>query len=225
MERDGFGERLQKAMDDKGMTQADLVRACERIAPSVTINRSDISRYLAGKILPRADKLVVISKALGVPYNLLAGKSSGKGLSPEITLALKCLCDPSRCPGVYTWVESRSDAYNVYVSKPPDGDIGAAMSFFSAAGEVLEGGADGTGLATRVMRAIKAGGVEREILERLFPEDGEGEAGPKRAKKGEYFVSDYPPTVEQNEGKEDLPERVQQARSKIPNVVIRKRQK
>ena len=28
MERDGFGDRLQKAMDDKGMTQADLVRAC-----------------------------------------------------------------------------------------------------------------------------------------------------------------------------------------------------
>ena len=215
MERDGFGDRLQKAMDDKGMTQADLVRACVRIAPSVTINRSDISRYLAGKISPRADKLVVISRALGVPYNLLSGKSSGKGLSPEVTLALKCLCDPSRCPGIYTWAESRSDAYNVYVSKPPDGNIGAAMSFFSAAGEVLEDGADSTDLATRVMRAIKAGGVEREILERLFPADGEGEAsGPKRAKKGEYAVSDYPPMDGQ-----------QEPQQREWRVAIRKRQK
>lgn len=187
MERDGFGERLQKAMDDKGMTQADLVRACERIAPSVKINRSDISRYLAGKILPRADKLVVISKALGVPYNLLAGQSSGKGLPPEISLALKCLCDPSRCPGIYTWAVPRSDIYNVYVSRPPDGDIGVAMSFFGAAGEVLEDGADSAELAARVMRAITAGGVEREILERLFPAPAE----PER-KKASYSTDGLP---------------------------------
>ena len=187
MERDGFGERLQKAMDDKGMTQADLVRACERIAPSVKINRSDISRYLAGKILPRADKLVVISKALGVPYNLLAGQSSGKGLPPEISLALKCLCDPSRCPGIYTWAVPRSDIYNVYVSRPPDGDIGVAMSFFGAAGEVLEDGADSAELAARVMRAITAGGVEREILEGLFPAPAE----PER-KKASYSTDGLP---------------------------------
>lgn len=223
MERSGFGERLQKAMDDKGMTQADLVRACERIAPSVTINRSDISRYLAGKILPRPDKLVVISRALGVPYNLLAGKSSGKGLSPETHLALKCLCDPSRCPGIYTWAESRSDAYNVYVSKPPDGDIGAAISFFSAAGEVLEDGAGSAELATRVMRAIKAGGIEREILERLFPADGGAE--PKKAQKGKYVVSDYPATDGPKEGQEDLLERVQKARERIPHVVTRAQKK
>ena len=225
MERDGFGERLQKAMDDKGMTQADLVRACERIAPSVKINRSDISRYLAGKILPRADKLVVISKALGVPYNLLAGQSSGKGLPPEISLALKCLCDPSRCPGIYTWAVPRSDIYNVYVSRPPDGDIGVAMSFFAAAGEVLEDGADSAELAARIMRAIKANGVEREILERLFPAHADDEVGPKGARKGRYFVSDYPATDGPKDRQEDLSDRVQQARSKIPNVVIRKRQK
>lgn len=168
MDRDGFGVRLQKAMDDKGVTQADLVRLCGEIAPNVTINRSDISRYLAGKTSPRADKLVVLAKALDVPRNLLEGQSSGNSkLPPEVSLGLDCLCEASRCPSIYAHVTD-GDAYVVYVSRPPDGDLNAAMSFFSAAGGALQD-AGTAELAARVMRAIRAGGVEKEILERLFP--------------------------------------------------------
>lgn len=210
MDRDGFGARLQKAMDDKGVTQADLVRLCEAIAPSVTINRSDISRYLAGKTSPRSDKLVVISKALDVPYNLLSGQSSNK-FSPEISLGLECLCNASKCPSIYARAEGGGDKYVVYVSHPPEGNLDAAMSFFTAAGGALKD-VDSAALAARIMRAIKAGGTEREILERLFPPDGETSA--KRAQKEKYVVSDYPP--------KDAP---QEPRKPAPRVIIRRRQK
>lgn len=183
MERDEFRARLQKAMDDKGVTQADLVRLCGEIAPNVTINRSDISRYLAGKTSPRGDKLVVIAKALGVPRNLLSGEPSGKA-SPEISLGLECLCEASRCPSIYAHVVGGDDAYVVYVSRPPDGSINAAISFFRAAGVALRN-ADDAALAARAMRAIGAGGVEREILERLLPADGEPKRKEARKKSEE----------------------------------------
>lgn len=174
MEPNVFRSRLAEAMKEKGMGQADLVRACKDVAPGILIHRSDISRYLSGQSVPRANKIDAIARALGVQYGWLSGESRG-GYTPAIRSAVECICEASRCPDIYLHAESDGNAYIVYVSQPPGGDVNAAISFFGAAGGVLQD-ASSAALAARAMRAIKAGGVEREMLERLLPADGE----PKR---------------------------------------------
>ena len=133
---------------------------------------------MAGKTSPRPEKLVVIARALGVPRNLLVGESgTNSKRPPEVSLGLECLCEASRCPSIYARADADGDKYVVYVSHPPEGNLDVAISFFTAAGGVLKD-VDSAALAARIMRAIKAGGADREILERLFPADD----GPKRKK-------------------------------------------
>lgn len=167
MDANVFRRRLAEAMEEKGMGQADLVRACMEAAPGILISRSDISRYLSGQSVPRPNKIGAMAQALGVQYGWLSGESKG-GYTPAVRSAVECICEASRCPDIYLHAESDGNAYIVYVSQPPSGDVNAAMSFFSAAGGALQD-AGTAELAARVMRAIRAGGVEKEILERLFP--------------------------------------------------------
>lgn len=59
-------DRLREAMNDAGMTQADLVRATE-------IHRSAISRYLLGEYEPKAHAVGRMAKALDVSEMWLFG--------------------------------------------------------------------------------------------------------------------------------------------------------
>lgn len=59
-------DRLREAMNDAGMTQADLVRATE-------IHRSAISRYLLGEYEPKAHAVGKMAKALDVSEMWLFG--------------------------------------------------------------------------------------------------------------------------------------------------------
>lgn len=185
MTPDIFKERLAEAMTEKGMSQADLIRACGDIAPTVVINRSDISRYLSGQSIPRPNKIDVISRALGVPYTWLAG-SSAKMPSKEAFSLVRRLCDVNPSPGIYANVQGHGDAYIVQVGKVPVERIVSADALCTVTNNVLED-ADNTALAERVLRAILAGGVEREMLERLFPAPVEHER-----KKASYSTDGLP---------------------------------
>lgn len=183
MDANVFRRRLAETMEEKGMGQADLVRACMEAAPGILISRSDISRYLSGQSVPRPNKIGAMAQALGVQYGWLSGESRG-GYTPAVRSAVECICEASKCPDIYLHAESDGDAYIVYVSQPPGGDVNAAISFFGAAGGVLKD-VDSAALAARAMRAIRAGGVEREMLERLLPADGGPKHKEARKKSGE----------------------------------------
>ena len=62
--RDAFANRLQSAMDAKGLKQADVIR--EAAAQGIRLGKSQMSQYVAGKTLPRKDVVRSLSKVLGV---------------------------------------------------------------------------------------------------------------------------------------------------------------
>jgi SOS-response transcriptional repressor LexA len=61
-----FAQRLESVMKEKGIRQHDL-------CTMTGISKSFISSYLAGRFAPKADKLALIAKALGVSEGWLMG--------------------------------------------------------------------------------------------------------------------------------------------------------
>ncbi len=59
-------ERLQEALDDKGYRQRDLMNL-------TGISRDQISHYLSGDYRPKADRLFLMARALGVAEDWLMG--------------------------------------------------------------------------------------------------------------------------------------------------------
>jgi len=70
---DGFGIRLKAARKMAGMSQQDLSNAIDNI-----ITKQAVSKYEKGKMLPEADILIAISKALGVKTGYFYRKSKIK---------------------------------------------------------------------------------------------------------------------------------------------------
>lgn len=67
-----FARRLSRILVDKGFSQADLARACQKINPHIRIERDTISTYVRGIALPSPSRLVIIARALDVaPLDLL----------------------------------------------------------------------------------------------------------------------------------------------------------
>lgn len=63
-----LAERIQYAMDKRGMTQADLARA-------TGIGTSNIAHIVTGKTKdPRVSNVLKIARALGVSLDYLAGR-------------------------------------------------------------------------------------------------------------------------------------------------------
>lgn len=63
-----LAERIQYAMDKRGMTQADLARA-------TGIGTSNIAHIVTGKTQdPRVSNVLKIARALGVSLDYLAGR-------------------------------------------------------------------------------------------------------------------------------------------------------
>lgn len=166
MEPNIFRDRLAGTMVSRGITQADLVRACESIAPNITINRSDISRYLSGQSTPRRKKLEALAKALDVSYSWLSGEAALE-YAPEVTDALKCLCDATDGHDAYIYVPDEGDTYIVYVSPAKEGTADIALSLFGAVGDVLAD-TDSAELLRRASVAISDGGVECEMIGRIL---------------------------------------------------------
>ena len=63
--------RLGYAMQYRGMIGADITRKAEEYG--VRLGSSTISQYLSGKYAPKQDKIVILSKILGVPELWLMG--------------------------------------------------------------------------------------------------------------------------------------------------------
>lgn len=68
-------ERLKELLDIYSLRQADFVR---KIAPfsekyRVKFNKSHLSLYLSGKVMPSVRKLSLVSKAFGVRLDWLLG--------------------------------------------------------------------------------------------------------------------------------------------------------
>ena len=59
-------DRLKKALSSKGWTGADLARASG-------VNKSEVSRYLHGQVIPKQTKIGKMAEALGVSPAWLLG--------------------------------------------------------------------------------------------------------------------------------------------------------
>ena len=72
-----FADRLRLAMEARGKKQVDLIRIAEE--RGVKLGKSQISQYVSGKTVPRADILRFLAQALETDEDWLAGrKAEGK---------------------------------------------------------------------------------------------------------------------------------------------------
>lgn len=71
-----FGPRLSKVLSFQQKTQADLAEALK-------VSRATVSGWCSGKIVPTAEKLQLISRALGVTTDYLLGTEQPMAMSAE----------------------------------------------------------------------------------------------------------------------------------------------
>ncbi|WP_455136880.1 aminotransferase class I/II-fold pyridoxal phosphate-dependent enzyme [Thermophilibacter sp.] len=65
-----FADRLRRAMDERGLKQADLIHAAERRGER--LGKSQVSQYVSGKVTPRANVMELLAAILGVSGAWLA---------------------------------------------------------------------------------------------------------------------------------------------------------
>lgn len=70
-----FSQRLKQGMGRKGLKQADLIRMASQ--RGAKLGKSQVSQYVSGKTLPRADVAALLSDLLEVPTPWLMGESGG----------------------------------------------------------------------------------------------------------------------------------------------------
>lgn len=68
-----FSQRLKQGMGRKGLKQADLIRMASQ--RGAKLGKSQVSQYVSGKTLPRADVAALLSDLLEVPTPWLMGES------------------------------------------------------------------------------------------------------------------------------------------------------
>lgn len=81
---DTTANRLKIILEQKDMTQTDLLRRCEMLKSiyNIKMSKSDISQFVNGKHEPRQDKLFLLGEALGVSPNWLMGLDVDQGGNP-----------------------------------------------------------------------------------------------------------------------------------------------
>lgn len=72
-------ERLQEAMNIRGLKQVDVLRLAEPYcrAYGVNLGKTALTQYVSGKIVPRQDKLTILGLALDVSEVWLMGYDGG----------------------------------------------------------------------------------------------------------------------------------------------------
>ena len=81
MKKETFADRLRYAMEQKEKKQVDLIRAAgER---GVKLGKSQVSQYLSGKTVPRADILRFLAQTLEVEADWLGGASAPQSYAGE----------------------------------------------------------------------------------------------------------------------------------------------
>ena len=76
MAEETFADRLEYAMRKAGARQVDLIRMAEE--RGVKLGKSQISQYVSGKTVPRADVLRVLAQVLGTDGDWLGGRKPAK---------------------------------------------------------------------------------------------------------------------------------------------------
>ena len=72
MAKETFADRLKYAMEKRGKKQVDLIRLAEE--QGVKLGKSQVSQYVSGKTVPRADILRFLADALDVEADWLGGR-------------------------------------------------------------------------------------------------------------------------------------------------------
>lgn len=75
-------DRLKQIMNERGMKQVDILKACKPYCEKygVQLKKNDLSQYVSGKVEPKQDKLSILGLALNVNevwlmgYNVPAGR-------------------------------------------------------------------------------------------------------------------------------------------------------
>lgn len=75
MEKITTSERLQQILKERNIKQSDILEACKPICEKhgVKLQKSDLSQYISGKVIPSQDKLTVLGLALNVNEVWLMG--------------------------------------------------------------------------------------------------------------------------------------------------------
>jgi transcriptional regulator with XRE-family HTH domain len=83
--KDAFARRLRGMLSERGWTQADLARSAAVHMPGGKgVAPHFVSKYLAGRSLPRAERLAAICRALGVePAELLPRRGVRRARNPS----------------------------------------------------------------------------------------------------------------------------------------------
>ena len=82
MSHETFAERLATAMAEQGLKQADLVHAAA--ARGEKLGKSQVSQYVSGKVVPRANVVRLLAVLLGVDASWLAtGEGTRAAARPE----------------------------------------------------------------------------------------------------------------------------------------------
>ena len=82
MAQNSFAERLAQAMAEKNLKQADLVHAAEQRGEK--LGKSQVSQYVSGKVVPRANVMRLLADLLSVDDSWLAtGEGARAAARPE----------------------------------------------------------------------------------------------------------------------------------------------
>ncbi len=80
-----FADRLRQAMAEKGLKQADLVHAASERGEK--LGKSQVSQYVSGKVVPRANVVRLLAELLGVDADwLAAGEDRRAAARPETAI-------------------------------------------------------------------------------------------------------------------------------------------
>lgn len=183
--RQSFWPRLCKVMSDRGITQAKLLHLCEPFAAGagVVITRSNISRYCHGLSIPRKNKMAVLAEALEVDKEWLSGNEPDTRLDivhfdiddvlqPLVSLSEAGIQRGKNGNATYAVTAGPGGHYIVTVTRAEPSDLIGVDLLMQAVNDVVVSRAD-TALLSRIARALVVGGVEREILTRIFPIRGD----------------------------------------------------
>lgn len=82
MAQNSFAERLAQAMAEKNLKQADLVHAAGQRGEK--LGKSQVSQYVSGKVVPRANVMRLLADLLSVDDSWLAtGEGARAAARPE----------------------------------------------------------------------------------------------------------------------------------------------
>ena len=73
--KENTAQRLAQIMNERNLRQVDILKQSEKFQKElgIKLGKSALSQYVSGKSIPDQDKLVLLSKTLGVSEDLLMG--------------------------------------------------------------------------------------------------------------------------------------------------------